>query len=117
MTKPVTISKQQWLDTGYKLFGDDTYEWKFKCPACGHIQCADDFADFQDDGAKPDDAFKVCIGKFKKVAQRSGGLQPTSNGDRSCTYSADSLIDLCPLRVEGSSGLFSAFAFAGKEER
>lgn len=28
---------KEWLDEGKERFGDDFTQWKFKCPACGHV--------------------------------------------------------------------------------
>jgi hypothetical protein len=33
-----TISKQDWLAEATKLFGEQTNDWKFKCPSCDRVQ-------------------------------------------------------------------------------
>jgi predicted RNA-binding Zn-ribbon protein involved in translation (DUF1610 family) len=37
------MNKEQWLTLGQTLFGQDTMQWKFKCPSCGHIASVEDY--------------------------------------------------------------------------
>lgn len=51
---------QEWHEEGKKLFGEDFKQWKFKCPACGHVQTIQDFLDVEADG---NSAYQECIGR------------------------------------------------------
>jgi hypothetical protein len=44
------IKHEDWLAEGKAKFGEDVSKWKFKCPACGHIQTQNDFYPFKDKG-------------------------------------------------------------------
>lgn len=33
-----TITLEEWQKEGKNLFGNNTQDWKFKCPNCGNIQ-------------------------------------------------------------------------------
>lgn len=36
----VRVTREAWLRIGGQLFGENPREWRFQCPACGHVQCA-----------------------------------------------------------------------------
>lgn len=52
---------EEWLEEGKKKFGEDFENWKFKCPACGHVASGQDFKDLK---AEPNDMYQVCIGRI-----------------------------------------------------
>ena len=89
-------TKEQWLDKGKKLFGDDMMSWQFKCPSCGNMQTPEDFREFKDDGADPNDAYQKCIGRY------TGGR----SGPHKCDWCAYGLFS-GPDSVDG----VSAFPF------
>lgn len=39
----LTLTYEQWLAEGTRLFGPDTRDWQFICPSCGTVQTARDF--------------------------------------------------------------------------
>lgn len=51
---------EEWMNEGKERFGDDFSNWKFKCPACGHVSSIKEFKEF---GADPNDAYQKCIGR------------------------------------------------------
>jgi len=40
-----TYEYNEWKARAVELFGDDPAKWRFVCPACGHVQCIQDFLD------------------------------------------------------------------------
>ena len=34
----IKMNYEEWIKKAKELFGKDSYEWKFKCPSCSHIQ-------------------------------------------------------------------------------
>jgi len=34
----IKLEYKKWIEKAKELFGKDSYNWKFKCPSCGHIQ-------------------------------------------------------------------------------
>lgn len=57
------VMLNEWRSELKKRFGDDPKNWKFVCPACGHIQSC---GDFEDEGYQRENAYYNCIGRFKK---------------------------------------------------
>lgn len=39
------MTLSEWEAEGKRRFGDEQLDWKFKCPACGHIQSMREFKD------------------------------------------------------------------------
>ena len=101
------MTKEEWLEKGKQLFGDDLFSWKFVCPNCGHIQSVEDFRQYKEQGANPNTAFQCCIGRFmeRKVGELGDGKSP-------CNYAAYGLIRLAPIIVVDGEEETQAFAFA-----
>ncbi len=63
-------SLEDWRKEGAEKFGEDPRNWKFICPACGHIASGQDFLDA---GADINDSYQECIGRHTgKSAPRKG---------------------------------------------
>jgi hypothetical protein len=56
----ITQTLDEWMAEGKARFGEDLTNWKFKCPACGHVASGQDFKDV---GADTNDMYSVCIGR------------------------------------------------------
>lgn len=96
-----TISFEDWQQEGERLFGQNRFDWKFKCPVCGHVATPRDFEKYRDLGSTPNSAISECIGRYMPEDQRGKNL----SGDRQpCDYAAYGLLNLCTLTVLGSSG-------------
>lgn len=88
------MTKAEWLAEGKKRFGDNHRNWKFKCPACGHVASVQDY---KDAGAKAGHVAFSCIGRFLSDKPRDTFL----SGKGPCNYAGGGLIDLNPLEVDG----------------
>lgn len=87
-----TIPVADWIAQGKQLFGDDTKEWKFRCPACGNVQT---LVDFEKVGAEPQLAYQECIGRKLPTCARHFGSTPGTDGKKSpCDYAAFGLFRL-----------------------
>jgi hypothetical protein len=53
-------TQSEWMQEGKENFGEDFTNWKFKCPACGHVASIGEFKEL---GADPNDAYQKCIGR------------------------------------------------------
>ncbi|CBZ04170.1 hypothetical protein EXN25_05840 [Clostridium botulinum] len=51
---------KEWREEAIEKFGEDAGNWKFKCPACGHVSSVKDFKELGDDG---NSAYQECIGR------------------------------------------------------
>lgn len=65
-----------------RKFGPSELDWKFRCPVCGIVQSG---RDFQEIGEDPNNAYRNCIGRYKK------GI--------GCNYSLGGLLVLSKKRV------------------
>lgn len=117
-----TMTQEEWVEEGKRLFGDDMFKWRFKCPACGHVASVEDFRAYKDQGASPDSATNECIGRYLPKSQRGGWSRDHCNPKvkQPCDYAGYGLIGLSPVRVERADGKHTdCFAFddgdTGKE--
>jgi len=107
MSEKIRMTYEEWLAKGKELFGEDMLQWKFVCPNCGHVQCAEDFRKYVPNGAKPDDAHFNCIGRYK-----GGNVGTLGDGKSPCNYTAGGLFRLSPIIVEMEGKEVFSFAFA-----
>lgn len=68
-----------WLTEGKETFGEDFSQWRFICPACGHIQTVQDFTDI---GASANNAYQECIGRC------TGKGSPKKGDTSGCNWAA-----------------------------
>lgn len=54
------VTLDEWVKEGESLFGKDKLDWKFKCPACGHIQS---MREFKNAGLDPELAYVNCASR------------------------------------------------------
>ena len=59
--KASVMTTDEWRQEATRRFGPDKLDWKFKCPACGHIQTP---RDFKDGGKEPERAATCCASRF-----------------------------------------------------
>lgn len=101
----ITMTHEEWLAEGRKRFGENELLWRFVCPRCGHVQCAEDFRQFQHYGATTASAYSECLGRYPVAVKKPQGKGP-------CDYAARGLFQFAPLRVLIDGDEIHAFAFA-----
>lgn len=79
-------SLADWMEEGKKHFGENFDDWKFECPACGHIQSIKDFVDV---GADRNDSYQECIGR--KIGKGS----PQKGDSTGCNWAAYGFFGTC----------------------
>lgn len=105
--KPLTYA--EWNAEGVRRFGTDRLNWKFKCPACGHVQAVVDFRPYKAQGATPESARFSCIGRYSGAVRKAFG----GDGPGPCDFTGGGLIDLRPLQVIDADGeIIRCFEFA-----
>ena len=108
----IKMTFKEWVEKGEKLFGKDMLKWEFVCPGCGHVQKVEDFRQYKDKGAKPDNAYCECIGRY------SGGkswMNDKQSKPGPCDYAGYGLLNICPVLVVKDDGKeVSSFAFNEK---
>jgi len=114
-----TLTHDEWIAEGRKLFGDDMLDWRFVCPVCGNVQSPNDFEVHKDKGAIPESAAKLCIGRFLPESKRREALgdNPPNAKQKPCDYASFGLFNLCPVKVTLPDGgpTIPVFGFAPKE--
>lgn len=100
-TGQVTLTREEWIAEGTRLFGDDWLTWKFVCPVCGHVAAANDFREYRDKGTTPNSAYQSCIGRFITGSPAAFGTPCVKPGHGPCNYAAFGLLRLAPFVVEG----------------
>lgn len=98
------LTQAEWYDEARRRFGDDTSEWAFVCPSCGHVACVRDWGSV---GAPEGQIAYSCVGRHlpnpKTIGQRPGP----------CNYAGGGLFGLNPVDVTDVEGrVHSVFAFA-----
>ena len=101
---------KEWKEDAVKRFREDAGNWKFKCPACGHVSSVKHFKDLGDDG---NSAYQECIGRH------TGKGAPTKDSKDGCNWAAYGLFgNLGKGRIIITPGgkEVEVFDFADKEE-
>jgi len=100
------MTKDEWIAEGKLRFGDDTLQWRFVCPSCGHIASVKDWREAN----APDGAIAFsCVGRYangddSKTFNKNGGP---------CQYAGGGLFRLNPVQVIDEDGQKQdVFAFA-----
>jgi hypothetical protein len=109
---PITTyaSPEEWQAEGLRRFGE-FHKFRFVCPLCGHVQGVEDFKPFKDQGATPDSAFQVCIGRYTGAGETK--RDPSGKLSQPCNYAGSGLFRLSPVRVKTADGKeIHAFGFA-----
>lgn len=107
------IQYADWLAEGRERFGGESpLKWRFKCPACGHVQAVEDFRPYKAQGATAETARFNCIGRYSG-ANPNAGLSGKGNQPGPCNYTSGGLFDLRPVTVITESGAeVRSFEFA-----
>jgi hypothetical protein len=101
----------EWLAEGERRFGPNQLQWRFKCPACGHVQAVEDFRPYKAAGATTDTARFNCIGRYAG-AQPNAGLNGSGRAAGPCDYTSGGLFDLRPVVVMVEGKELRSFDFA-----
>lgn len=110
MPAPRKIAHRDWCHEGEKLYGNDTGEWKFVCPLCGHVAAKKEW----DAAGAPGAAGFSCIGRYLDGKCRSAFYE---KGPGPCDYAGGGLFQLNPVEITMDDGsVVTAFEFAANVE-
>ncbi|MBR1800661.1 MAG: hypothetical protein IJ767_04100 [Bacteroidaceae bacterium] len=56
------VTLAEWLSEGERLYGKEKLDWRFRCPACGHVQT---MRQFKEAGLDPELAYLNCASRHK----------------------------------------------------
>lgn len=101
-----TLTIDQWRRRAAELFGDDPFDWRFRCPVCGHVAAG---RDWQRVGANQGEVAFSCVGRHIAGSRRAiGGIGPGP-----CDYAGGGLFALNPQPITMPGGqTMMAFEFA-----
>jgi hypothetical protein len=103
------ITSSEWKREGTELFGEDIMKWRFVCPSCGYVQTPEQFRQYKDKGAVPDDAHFNCIGRYMDDPDTEDRTFKQHGGP--CNYSSGGLFRLNPIIVLDEGQEISCFDF------
>ena len=95
---------EAWKAEGKKRFGDNVDDWRFVCPACGHIASVADYK--QADMPAGTIGFS-CIGR----ADMDTAADAFTGGGGPCNYAGGGLFKINPV-VIGDESEYTLFDFA-----
>ena len=115
------VTLREWQAEGIARFGPDPLLWRFKCPSCGKIQTAKDFAEV---GCEPRLIHVTlgfsCIGRWRSRLPDNNvvpalGLEMDA-GD-GCTYAGGGLFCVAPtLVIISETDCAPVFGWDGEEQ-
>lgn len=86
-----TYTREAWWAEGERRFGPNMAEWRFVCPACGHVASV---ADWKNAGASSGEIAFSCIGRRLPECRDAFG-----DGPGPCNYAGGGLFRLNPVKV------------------
>lgn len=92
-----TTSHEEWLKEGKQLFGEDTIQWVFVCPSCGHVTKVEDW---KEAGAPEEAVAFSCVGRW----QGADGTNTFKKSGGPCNYAGGGLFGLNPVKVQAPNG-------------
>lgn len=111
----MTMTYDAWLAEGERRFGADKKDWRFLCPACGHVASPRDFNALGD--SDPSRATVECIGRAMDRADMPG--ERGQFGDKQpCNWAAYGLFGTLNggAFVQRDGKTVNVFAFAEPAE-
>lgn len=106
----VALRHDQWLDEMHKRYGPKARDAKFVCPACGHVQTAEQFLQL---GMSPPMVASVlgysCIGRYLQGVEVRDAF---GQGPGPCNYAGGGLLQISPILVTIDNREFPVFDFA-----
>ena len=104
-----TVTRKEWEEEGTRLFGPDKKQWRFVCPACGHVAAVHEWLE----GGSQRMVACSCIGRLRPNPRDSFGT-----GHGPCNYAGGGLIGLNPVEVVdcGGESVVRLFEFDKNQE-
>lgn len=101
-----TMTDDEWNAEAVRRFGRSVLDWRFVCPACGHVAAV---RDWQAAGAPEGAIAYSCVGRYLPSCREAFG----GEGPGPCNYAGGGLFGLNPITVIRSDGKpHDVFAFA-----
>jgi len=85
------MSSEEWAAEGFALFGTNEMDWRWVCPACGHVAST---ADYRAAGADILATGFVCIGVYLPRRRNFNG-----EGPGPCSYMGGGVNNINPVTV------------------
>lgn len=98
------IEQAEWKEEAKKRYGDNSLDWKFRCPSCNN---AFSVQDWKDAGAEQGEVAFSCVGRNKSHPKEMGD----KTGDY-CNYAGGGLFRINPVHIIMEEGTRENFDFA-----
>ncbi len=92
------MTSDEWRAEGTRRFGPDEMNWKFVCPACGHVAAV---SDWKAAGAPVTAVAYSCVGRW--LPKRQDAFDGKGGP---CNYAGGGLIGLNPITVDDKHHVF-----------
>ena len=113
------MTYDEWYKKGQELFGEDKWKWKFRCPACGHVQSIESLLENNPE-LDEDDAIHMVYfscegrvnGKGKPVFSADKKLKEKPNPIDGCNWSLGGTLQIHKVEVEWDNKNSPVFEYA-----
>jgi hypothetical protein len=103
-----TLTHEKWVAEARQRFGDDSSQWAFVCPVCGHVAKVQDW---KDAGASEGAVAFSCVGRWTDAGSGFG------KAAKPCDYAGGGLFRLNPVTVTRGDKTHEVFEFADSPRR
>lgn len=94
----IRLSLEEWQQQGRELFGPDVNDWKYVCPACGHVQTRQDWLDLGMNDRQVDERVGFsCIGRWLNPLGCATGFEPSTG--TGCDYAGGLVPNISPITI------------------
>ncbi len=94
----IVIGLEAWQAQGVQLFGTDVNNWRFVCPACGHVQTRADWLALGMNRRQVDQRLGfTCIGRWLDPLNTATDFQRSKGSG--CDYVGDREPNISPITV------------------
>lgn len=96
-------SRDEWRAMAVSLFGENPMDWRFVCPACGHVATVAEWCKHH----APEGAVAFsCVGRWSGAKREAFG-----DGEGPCNYAGGGLICVNPVHVSDPAATKDLFVF------
>lgn len=112
LSNDTPILATDWRAEAVRRFGEDVFQWRFKCPCCGHVAKV---SDWRDAGAPEGSIAFSCVGRWTGGGTGAAffvkGKDDQEHPTVPCDYAGGGLFGLNPVAVMSEGIVRHVFSF------
>jgi hypothetical protein len=94
------LTREEWIAAAKDRYGENSHDWKFRCPSCGHVASVKDWKDAK----APEGAVAFsCVGRYSQALE-DGATSAFKGKGGPCNYTGGGLFKLNPVTVVAEDG-------------